>query len=327
MKELALGRQGMTKFCDIFNMPPPSSGKSWSLHNRSITKTGETVLRDHLLQAGQRLRQMRLAEDPSLGEASPIDVAVTIDGTWAKRGFTSNFGVVPAMSVDTGEIIDIAVMSKYCDECANWSWLRRDAFKAWQADYIARGDCDKNHFESSPAMEMRAAELMWGRSLQLHNRRYRYYVSDGDSKGFSAVTKLKPYGDDVSIEKVDCVNHVGKRMGTALRKLVKSSKAVSGGAKGLSERRIKKLTDYYRNAIIKNATTSKDEGVRQQAVTQMRKDILAVLHHSVQHQKPEDQHKSCPDDSWCGWRCDPTTYKDADHLPAHFLPHLSVASL
>jgi len=47
-------------------------------------------------------------------------------------------------------------------------------------------------------------------------------------------------------------------MGTGLRKLVKSCKEVSGGVKGLSERRIKKLTDYYRNAIIKNSTKSQD---------------------------------------------------------------------
>ena len=279
------------------------------------------MLREHLLQAGQRLREFHRVGDPSLGETSTIDVAVTVDGTWAKRGFTSNFGVVPAMSVDTGEIIDVAVMSKYCDECANWSWLRQDAFTQWKAEHVARGDCDQNHAESSPAMEMRAAVLMWGRSLQLHNLRYRYYVSDGDSKGFSAVNELNPY-DDLVVEKIDCVNHVGKRMGTGLRKFVKSCKEVSGGAKGLSERRIKKLTDYYRNAIIKNSTKSQDSVVRERAVAQMTKDILAVLHHSVQHSKPEKQHQYCPADSWCGWRTDPATYKDVDHLPSHFLPHL-----
>jgi len=96
---------------------------------------------------------------------------------------------------------------------------------------------------------------MWGRSLQLHNLRYRYYVSDGDSEGFSAVNELNPY-DDLVVEKIDCVNHFGKRIDTGLRKLVKSCKEVSGGAKGPSERRIKKLTDYYRNAIIKNSTKS-----------------------------------------------------------------------
>jgi len=74
MKELALGRDGMTKFCDIFDMSPPSNGKSWSLHHRSITETGKTVLREHLLQAGQRLCEFHRAGDPSLGETSTIDI-------------------------------------------------------------------------------------------------------------------------------------------------------------------------------------------------------------------------------------------------------------
>ncbi|KAK2184880.1 hypothetical protein NP493_249g02013 [Ridgeia piscesae] len=68
--------------------------------------------------------------------------------------------------------------------------------------------------------------------------------------------KLNPY-DDLVVEKIDCVNHFGKQdRGTGLRKLVKSCKEVSGGAKGPSDRRIKKPTDYYRNAIIKNSTKS-----------------------------------------------------------------------
>ena len=42
-----------------------------------------------------------------------------------------------------------------------------------------------------------------------------------------------------------------------------------------SERRIKKLTDYYCNAIVKNSTKSKDSVVRERAIAQMTKDILA----------------------------------------------------
>jgi len=52
----------------------------------------------------------------------------------------------------------------------------------------------------------------------------------------------------------------------------------------------------------------------------MTKDILAVLHHSVQHSKPEKQHQYWPVDSWCGWCTDPATYKHVDHLPSHFPP-------
>ena len=53
-------------------------------------------------------------------------------------------------------------------------------------------------------------------------------------------TVHKPYGDNITISKLDCVNHVNKRMGKGLRNLKKSSKVVKGGAGGLTDPMIKK---------------------------------------------------------------------------------------
>lgn len=44
-------------------------------------------------------------------------------------------------------------------------------------------------------------------------------LSDGDSTAHKAVIVLAPYGQDVEVEKLECVNHARKRMGTVLRKL------------------------------------------------------------------------------------------------------------
>ena len=44
------------------------------------------------------------------------------------------------------------------------------------------------------------------------------FISDGDSKGFGKLKVLKPYGDK-TIVKHKCIGHVGKRLGTKLRKL------------------------------------------------------------------------------------------------------------
>ena len=46
-----------------------------------------------------------------------VDVGITIDGTWQKRGFTSMNGTVAAISIDTGRLIDVEVMSRYCQGC------------------------------------------------------------------------------------------------------------------------------------------------------------------------------------------------------------------
>ena len=44
------------------------------------------------------LKGMRV---PSSAPAQNIDVGVSVDGTWQRRGFSSNNGVVTAISIDT----------------------------------------------------------------------------------------------------------------------------------------------------------------------------------------------------------------------------------
>ena len=44
-----------------------------------------------------------------------IDVVISYDGTWHHRGFKSSHGVGVVMSVDAGEILDAAVISKSCE--------------------------------------------------------------------------------------------------------------------------------------------------------------------------------------------------------------------
>ncbi|GFS70953.1 uncharacterized protein TNCV_2720081 [Trichonephila clavipes] len=57
------------------------------------------------------------------------------------------------------------------------------------------------------------------RSEQKHGLKYQRYIGDGDSKTFLSIAEKKPYGDSVPIEKIECVGHVQKRMGSRLRKL------------------------------------------------------------------------------------------------------------
>ena len=53
------------------------------------------------------------------------------------------------------------------------------------------------------------------------DNKYNKYLGDGDSKGFMRVLESKPYGEDTNIEKLECIGHVQKRMGSRLRKLKK----------------------------------------------------------------------------------------------------------
>ena len=106
--------------------------------------------------------------------------------------------------------------------------------------------------ETEETMETEAAVVMWGRSLQLHNFQYMEMLGDGDGKAHGKVNGLHPYRPEVSIKKIECVNHVTKRMGTALRTLAekrKAQKLPTGGRGKLTDDHIKKLTNYYGRAI------------------------------------------------------------------------------
>ena len=75
---------------------------------------------------------------------------------------------------------------------------------------------------------MEAAEVLtlYRRSVEKLGLRYIPYIGDGDSSGYSAVDKEKPYGPTVFIPKEECISHVTKRMGTNLRNLVKEYKGI-----------------------------------------------------------------------------------------------------
>ena len=55
------------------------------------------------------------------GSPSIVDIGVTVDGTWQRRGYTSMNGVVVDMSIDSGKILDIEPLSRYCKSCNTMS--------------------------------------------------------------------------------------------------------------------------------------------------------------------------------------------------------------
>lgn len=46
-----------------------------------------------------------------------VNISVSCDGTWMKRGFTSIHGVVAVIAQETGQVTDYAVLTKNCHMC------------------------------------------------------------------------------------------------------------------------------------------------------------------------------------------------------------------
>ncbi|GFS66089.1 uncharacterized protein TNCV_2510781 [Trichonephila clavipes] len=173
----------------------------------------------------QAAREAHVKVDASLKNQEIIDVSVSYDGTWQKRGHTSNLGLGIIIDILSGLVLDFEVLSKYCHNCVvagrdmGVDWAE---FHIWQKGHA--DECDKNFDGTSGAMEMHAALIMWRRSISDCQMRFVSMLSDGDSKTFQFLSDNKIYGSDIKIEKEECLNHIAKRLGTSLRNKVKEWK-------------------------------------------------------------------------------------------------------
>ncbi|GFT73711.1 uncharacterized protein NPIL_580021 [Nephila pilipes] len=100
MRCIGKGAESAVMFSGIMNLPPPP-----------------TKFNNILLQAARETCEESMAE--AVHEAveendGGRDIAVAVDGSWQKRGFSSKNGVVTVTSVDTGKVIDVEILSKHC---------------------------------------------------------------------------------------------------------------------------------------------------------------------------------------------------------------------
>ena len=159
----------------------------------------------------------------NVDESSTMYIGVSVDGTWQRRGFTSLNGVLIAISVDNGKIIDLECMSRYCRQCDVTKRRLKDQpykLKMWMQEH--KDECQLNHDGSAPSMEVEGAKALFSRSIVLHGVRYTGYYGDGDSKAYGELKTY--YGDDHPVIKYECIGHYQKRVGTRLRKLKKTPK-------------------------------------------------------------------------------------------------------
>ncbi|GFU74029.1 uncharacterized protein TNCV_1641551 [Trichonephila clavipes] len=131
-------------------------------------------------------------------------------------------GCVAALSVDTGKVVDIEIMSSYCPTCRKISKMPRSIeSETFAADHV----CHSNFQGSALKMEAVGATRIFQRSIVKRGLKYAHYYGDGDSKGFISVKDT--YGKD-SVTKYECIGHVQKRIGARLRKLKSKNKNLSG---------------------------------------------------------------------------------------------------
>ena len=225
--------------------------------------------------------------------ATSDDTIVSVDGTWQKHGFSSLFGIVDVIKYNTGKVLDYKVFSKFCQECNVWEKCDEGSVEyfSWKLNHK-----DINFDGSAGAMEPAGFLQLFQQSLK-YNMRFSTFISDGDSKTFSTLSEAQPYGKDHPVEKKDCVGHVQKRLGTALKNLKTTYRGVDGktiGGKGkLTDKLMDTLQNYYGLAIRNNKGDIRG---------MMRAVQASLLHNNSTDEVP--RHHLCPSgsDSWCKYQ-------------------------
>eukprot|EP00795_Rhopilema_esculentum_P016781 gene16781-8241_t len=222
-----------------------------------------------------------------------LNIGVSFDGTWQKRGHSSHNGAGAVIDLLTGLPIDSETLSNFCYKCTVGPNKTDANYAEWFEKH--KENCQKNYDGSANSMEMECAKRIWGRSINKYSLRYMTMLSDGDSKAHKELVRSKVYGDEYIVEKEECVNHVAKRMGTALNNIVAEAKSqgssVSGKGK-LTKEKILKIQNYYGKAVKDNAGN----------IELMKKRIFAILFH-LTSDDDNPRHIHCPTgvDSWCFW--------------------------
>ena len=237
------GLSAIREWCAIMNMPYHLSQDGYTSIHEKLNSASKSSFKD-IQRKSIAAVVSAYAETGVYPDANGVlDVAVSFDGAWQRRGHASHNGFASVIDLLTGLPIDYEVLCNFCFKCkANGN----NEDRAWKEKHSL--SCPKNFDSSSNAMEVECALRLWNRSESEHKLRYTTMLCDGDSKASDTIQKSKVYGPCTNNIKEDCVNHISKRMGTALRNLVAVSKAkkVSLSGKGkLTQEKITKIQNYY----------------------------------------------------------------------------------
>ena len=96
------------------------------------------------------------------GDDGVLDIAVSFDRAWHRRGHSSHVGLAVVIDVLTGLPIDYEVLCNFCVKCKNATDDKVELNKKHAPD------CQKNYDGSANSMEVECALRLWRRSQEHH---------------------------------------------------------------------------------------------------------------------------------------------------------------
>ncbi|GFV81995.1 uncharacterized protein TNCV_3151931 [Trichonephila clavipes] len=226
MRYIGQGLSSLETFCSLMCLPNPVSQKAYDRINAKIADISEALANASMKKA---------AAEEKIIDGTVNSVVVSGDGTWKTRGHTFLIGVCALIGADCGKVLDMEVLSSYCKGCDSYKGTK---FGPKYSAFLAKHQiADQTIADLLEEWKFAECRNFFFRSEQKHGLR-----------------------DSVPIEKIECVGHVQKRMGSRLRKLKalwggkKLSDGKTIGGKGrLTDAIISKWTTFYGNAIRANS--------------------------------------------------------------------------
>ncbi|GFV88221.1 uncharacterized protein TNCV_3243701 [Trichonephila clavipes] len=93
-----------------------------------------------MIEAADEVRKLKNTSDVA-------ECGVSVDGTWQRRGHSSLNGCVAVLSIDTGKVLDLEVMSKWCRNC-------NTSKSSEKSKHIKKHQCSCNHQDQLEAWSL-----------------------------------------------------------------------------------------------------------------------------------------------------------------------------
>ena len=149
------GHAASQTFCSVMNLPQPPT--KFHKYNQELSRCISEVAKESMSKASM---------EAIIENDGDYNISVIFDGTWQKCGHTSLNGVVTVSSLDTGKVVDVECMSKYCNICKS-------------KNILAHEGCLANFTGSSGRMEVNGVVKIYERSNTATNpAKYTQYLSD-----------------------------------------------------------------------------------------------------------------------------------------------------
>lgn len=108
MRSVGCGLSAMQRFfCSTMNMPPPIGTKPYASHTKTILRPAKDVAESTSNDAAKEIHDLSNQETD---EEGIVKAAISCDGTWQRRGFSSLHG----------RVLDVGPLSKFCNKCKQY---------------------------------------------------------------------------------------------------------------------------------------------------------------------------------------------------------------